>query len=63
MKQLRIRAVGDRLLPLVGPDGVGLKGRYAGRDKKGGILPEGELVASSSYYIRAILRGDIEEVA
>jgi hypothetical protein len=59
MKQIRIHAVEGRLLPLVAPDGVGLKGRYAARDKKGAPLPDGELVASTSYYVRAVQRGDV----
>lgn len=61
-QDLRIRAVDDRLLPLVAPDGATLKGRYAGRDKTGAALPDGELVPANSYYRRAISRGDVEEV-
>ena len=63
--QLRIRAVGDLLLPLIDANGATLKGRYAGRDKTGAPLPDGELVAQNSYYVRAAARGDVtaEEVS
>lgn len=63
--QLRIRAVGDLLLPLVNASGATLKGRYAGRDKTGAPLPDGEIVEQNSYYIRAADRGDViaEEVS
>lgn len=61
MTMIRIRAVEDRLLPLVGPNGAPLRGRFAGRDKTGAPLPDGELVESSSYYVRALSRGDVAE--
>lgn len=63
MPQIRIRAVGDLLCPLVAPDGATLKGRYAGRDKTGSALPDGELVDESSYYVRAVSRGDLLAVS
>lgn len=62
MTMIRIRAVEDRLLPLVDATGATLRGRYAGRDKTGAAMPDGEFVAQSSYYVRAISRGDVEEV-
>ena len=63
MQQIRIRAVGERLLPLVATDGALLRGRYAGRDKAGAPLPDGELVDETSYYVRAVSRGDVEQVS
>lgn len=62
MTQIRIRAVGDHLLPLVDASGATLRGRFAGRDKTGAPLPDGELVAETSYYVRAVARGDVERV-
>ena len=60
MKQLRIRAVDDRLHTLLDPTGVVLAGRFAGRDKRRAPLANGELVPDCSHHRRAMLRGDIE---
>lgn len=59
---LRIRAVEDRLHTLTDPRGFVLARRYAGRDKKGRALPDGELVPDCAHHRRALARGDIEEV-
>lgn len=60
---LHIRAVGDLRCPYVGPDGVPVAGRYAGRARKTfEALPDGEHVPDHSDHRRAIVRGDLELV-
>jgi hypothetical protein len=54
MKQILVFAVDGRSLPFDG--GVG---RFVGRDKTGAARADGDLVPASSYYIRAIARGDV----
>lgn len=54
MKKIRVFAVDGRSLPFEG--GVG---RFVARDKKGAALLAGDEVPATSYYHRAISRGDI----
>lgn len=61
--KLLILAVDGRLSPLVDRKGNSVRGRYAGRNQAGAVLPEGELVSDHTHYRRAILRGDITLVA
>lgn len=60
MKTLKVRAVDGRRLSFVDADGVLVLGRYVGIDRKG--LARDEEVPATSYYHRAIARGDIELV-
>lgn len=60
MKTLKVRAVEGRKLSFVGADGVLVQGRYVGVDRKGNARDED--VPASSYYTRAIARGDLELV-
>lgn len=60
MKTLKVRAVEGRMLSFVDADGVLVQGRYVGRDRKGNARDED--VPATSYYHRAIARGDIELV-
>lgn len=55
---LRVRAVGDAKLPVPGSAFP----RYVGRDKSGAVIPDGVNVPADSYHLRALRRGDIEEV-
>jgi hypothetical protein len=55
---IRVRAVGDAKLPV--PNSA--TARYVGRDKSGAVIPDGVNVPADSYHLRALRRGDIEEV-
>lgn len=56
-KTLKVRAVDDRRLSFVDADGVLVQGRFVGVDRKGNARDEE--VPATSYYHRAIARGDI----
>lgn len=55
---IRVRAVGDAKLPVPGS----ATARYVGRDKSGAVISDGVNVPADSYHLRALRRGDIEEV-
>ena len=55
---IRVRAVGDAKLPVPGS----ATARYVGRDKSGAVIADGVNVPADSYHLRALRRGDIEEV-
>lgn len=57
--QLRIHAVDDRRVSLVGDDGHVRRDRFAGRDASGAALPDGEVVTSHDHYLRHARRGDL----
>jgi len=57
---ITIKAVEGRMCALVDANGALVRGRFAGRDKKGAALADGESVHDHTHYRRAILRGDIE---
>lgn len=61
-KTIRVRAVGDKLLSRIDADGMLVVGRYVGRGRDRQAIPEGEEVPATSYYHRAIERGDLELV-
>lgn len=61
-KTIRVRAVGDKLLSRIDADGMLVQGRYVGRGRNREATAEGEEVPATSYYHRAIERGDIELV-
>jgi hypothetical protein len=61
-RTLRVRAVGDGLLPLIHPDGGTVMGRYCGRDRDGKPLAAGELVPADAYHLRAIAEGALVEL-
>jgi len=61
--KLLILAVNDRMATLIDRNGHAFRGRYAGRDRTGAALLEGELVSDHTHYRRAISRGDITLVA
>ena len=61
--RLLIQAVEGRQMTLLDAAGRVLRGRFAGRDKAGSPLPDGELVDDHHHYRRAILRGDLALVA
>jgi hypothetical protein len=54
-----VRAVGDAKLPVPGS----ATARYVGRDKSGAVIAEGVTVPDDSYHRRALVRGELEEVA
>ena len=60
---LLIQAVEGRCLSMVDAKGAAIRGRFAGRDKTGAPLADGELVADHVHYRRAIARGDLALVA
>ncbi len=55
---IRVRAVGDALLPV-----PGFAGRFVGRDANRNIIDEGVDVPEDQYHLRAIMRGDISRVS
>ena len=61
-KTIRVRAVGRAKLLAHDGRGYFIPGRYVGRDRRGEILAEGELVPANSYHTRAVRRGDLELV-
>lgn len=61
--KLLIQAVEGRHLSMVDVRGVALRGRFAGRDRAGAPLADGELVPDHIHYRRAISRGDVALVA
>jgi hypothetical protein len=61
--KLLIAAVEGRLMTLLDESGRVHRGRFAGRDKTGAPLADGELVDDHHHYRRAIARGDLALVA
>lgn len=63
---IRVRAVGDLLVPRVDADGTPVvsktKGRYAGRDAQKHPLPDGEPVPDVHYYRAELEAGALELV-
>ncbi len=60
MKTLKVRAAVGCRLSFVDADGVLVLGRYVGIGRKGNARDED--VPATSYYHRAIARGDLELV-
>lgn len=58
MSTIRVRAIGDALLPK-----PGFPGRFVARNPDRSIIAEGVDVPDDSYHRRAIRRGELEEVS
>ncbi len=59
--QIRVRAKGPDKVPLFS-DGQLIMGRFVGRTLDGSIIEDGVIVVKDSYVIRAINRGELEEI-
>lgn len=59
---MRVRAVADLRVARLGPDGQPVRQSWAGRDRDGKPLADGEDVPRHPHYLYALRCGDLELV-
>jgi len=58
--QIRVRSHQDAHVSRLDERGSTMPGRFVGRNKRGDVLPGGEIVSDLQHYRRAITRGELE---